>query len=339
MINKKFKLFSCCVTTRGANRAVIVDFQREAFHFFSNSIIDLLDEYSNKSIYNLFKDFENDKLILKKYIRYFLDNELILITEESDNFPSISNDFIRPFELDTLTIELALLKTNEALFFKIEIDKLGVTCLRLICEDTTSGDLEKLLTYIKKSKINSVVLFVKYNKNILGKIAKISSENPIITQVVYYDYDGKNIADKKIITNHNFFSFPIEIVLSMRVSSLRDFVLNMTFFSESLHFNSTYNRTVYIDKLGYIKRYINDNCIFGNIENANLDEVISTSKFKEFWAISRDKIKVCSDCEFRYICSDGNIPYKENETDLYYSKKIKCNYDPYQIKWDDNKNN
>ncbi|MNR20138.1 hypothetical protein D3C85_1369660 [compost metagenome] len=89
----------------------------------------------------------------------------------------------------------------------------------------------------------------------------------------------------------------------MRVNSLRDFVFNMTFFRESLHFNSTCIRTVYIDKLGYIKRYINDNSIFSNIENANLNEVISTSKFKEFWAISRDKIKVCGDCEFRCICS------------------------------------
>lgn len=60
---------------------------------------------------------------------------------------------------------------------------------------------------------------------------------------------------------------------------------------------------------------------------------VVNQKIKEFWGINKDKIKVCKDCEFRYICPDGTIPYKENESELFYSTKTVCNYDPYKNLW------
>ncbi|MFV5703038.1 hypothetical protein ACM55F_14295 [Flavobacterium sp. XS2P12] len=87
------------------------------------------------------------------------------------------------------------------------------------------------------------------------------------------------------------------------------------------------------DRNGDIKRHNEDQSIFGNIDITDLNEVVDNEEVKKFWAISKDKILVCKDCEFRYICPDGSIPFKEKETDIFYSTKTKCNYDPYKNLW------
>lgn len=36
----------------------------------------------------------------------------------------------------------------------------------------------------------------------------------------------------------------------------------------------------------------------------SLIKAIKAKGFKDLWAINKDKILVCQDCEFRYICTD-----------------------------------
>ena len=45
-----------------------------------------------------------------------------------------------------------------------------------------------------------------------------------------------------------------------------------------------------------------------------------------------DKIIVCKDCEFRYICTDCRIFIKDNNN--IYSQPLHCNYNPYIAKWE-----
>ena len=106
MINKKFQLFQCCIPVKGFKTGLIIDFQRKSFHRVPNQIIDFIEEYKNKNLYELFFDFKNNKDILKKYIKYFIDNELIIISDNLDVFPKIDTSFIRPFSLDVVCLEI-----------------------------------------------------------------------------------------------------------------------------------------------------------------------------------------------------------------------------------------
>ena len=108
MINKKFKLFTNCFSVKGINRAIIIDTQRKNYYILPNQIIDYLNEYSGKPILNLFQDFKNDKIILKKYIRFFLKNELVIFDIDINLYAPISNSFERPYGLDIITIDLNL---------------------------------------------------------------------------------------------------------------------------------------------------------------------------------------------------------------------------------------
>ena len=71
--------------------------------------------------------------------------------------------------------------------------------------------------------------------------------------------------------------------------------------------------------------------VFGNIKDTTLKEAIEKPGFKKYWDINKDKIHVCKDCEFRYICTDCRA-YVEDPEDIL-SKPLKCGYNPYTGEW------
>lgn len=62
----------------------------------------------------------------------------------------------------------------------------------------------------------------------------------------------------------------------------------------------------------------------GTLGDLNITEIINNSKFKNYDLITKDKVKDCKDCEFRYICTDFRVFIKD-KNDLF-SKPEKCNY-------------
>jgi SPASM domain peptide maturase of grasp-with-spasm system len=71
---------------------------------------------------------------------------------------------------------------------------------------------------------------------------------------------------------------------------------------------------------------------YGHIENTLLADVVENESFRKIWSVSKDAIKVCQDCEFRYICQDCRA-YTNDENDPY-SKPLKCKYNPYTGLWE-----
>lgn len=64
---------------------------------------------------------------------------------------------------------------------------------------------------------------------------------------------------------------------------------------------------------------------YGNIKSTSLVDVCALRKFRSYWFITKDKIKVCKDCEYRYVCNDCRAFVKHK-----FDKPKKCNYDPYK---------
>jgi SPASM domain peptide maturase of grasp-with-spasm system len=115
--------------------------------------------------------------------------------------------------------------------------------------------------------------------------------------------------------------------------STRYFVSNLNFFTESQHHNTCLNRKISIDQNGNIKNCPNMTKDYRNISSTTLQEALNHPDFKKYWNITKDKISVCKDCEFRHICTDCRA-YIENPEDIY-SKPLKCGYNPYTCEWED----
>lgn len=70
---------------------------------------------------------------------------------------------------------------------------------------------------------------------------------------------------------------------------------------------------------------------YGNIATTELKELLNNPEFTKLWYITKDKVEVCKDCEFRNICTDCRC-FLTDETNIF-SKPKNCSYDPYTNKW------
>jgi SPASM domain peptide maturase of grasp-with-spasm system len=103
------------------------------------------------------------------------------------------------------------------------------------------------------------------------------------------------------------------------------------FIKEAQLQNSCLANKISIDADGNIKNCPSMKESFGNVRDTTLAEAIEKPGFKKYWDINKDKIHVCKDCEFRYVCTDCRA-YVEDPEDIL-SKPLKCGYNPYTGEW------
>ncbi|MFH1551928.1 MAG: radical SAM protein [bacterium] len=70
----------------------------------------------------------------------------------------------------------------------------------------------------------------------------------------------------------------------------------------------------------------------GNIKKDSLTGILNSDKLIKLWGLSKDKIEVCRDCEYRYVCFDCR-PQAKGETGNLYAKPKECLYNPYIGEW------
>lgn len=190
-------------------------------------------------------------------------------------------------------------------------------------------DLSQLLRDINKlneGPFRNCQIYIPYSKNVVSVANKFLNSSQIIGQVCIH-------------------STPIElnytesdrIMFSHQIISSEDccghispeyFSAALEVFSESLKYNSCLNKKIAIDKRGFIKNCPSLNFSFGHISNSKLTDILQNKEFSALWNLSKDKIEVCKDCEFRYVCTDCRANVKSQN-----AKPSKCSYDPYNGVW------
>lgn len=72
--------------------------------------------------------------------------------------------------------------------------------------------------------------------------------------------------------------------------------------------------------------------VIGNLLDNQLSDVLASDRLRDLWGLTKDKVAVCRDCEYRYACDDCR-PLAEGESGDLYAKYPHCTYDPYHGVW------
>ena len=329
MIGEYYKFFECCVVVKGANRAAIYDLQRLNFHFIPNSVIEVFKDYENKKISSLYNDYASQKEQLEKYFKYLLTNELIFKTDNPESFPKMSSVLEKPHVLDFLFLEIDDLQNFKLDFLENCIDKTGLEHLVVINSNNSIQNFETVLNLLNYSRVKMITFISVFDENLIVDILKLKSKHERLKKIIFVNSPIKFL---KIEDDQNIDYFPnsLEILLTRRIKSTKNFTLNTKTYLESLNNNLYFNRKVYISNSGEVKPSFVQKDFFGNIEKENLNDIILKDGFQRVWKITKDEIEVCKDCEFRYMCPDNRIPLKNDR--LYYHE-TSCSYNPYTNKW------
>ena len=111
------------------------------------------------------------------------------------------------------------------------------------------------------------------------------------------------------------------------------FFVNQEFFEKNRNWNSCWFGKIAVTSEGNVLP-----CVFareqvaGNIKQSSLSEILNSEIMLDFWGLTKDKVEVCKDCEFRYVCQDCR-PWAYGITGKLTAKSPRCTYDPYTGVW------
>ena len=318
-----FELYENIKMSKGIKRYSLLDLQNNLLYFipvkfgdkieskrvFSHSDTDLSVEQFNELI---------DLQIIKKY--------------DANHVSAISSfEFDYPATISNAIVEISSNNLNYLEDINKYLKDFGCPVVSFVIVDTIRTNILKRVVSTYKS-IQIIIASKEYDEISLVKLFR---GNQNIVSLVFTDFP---LSKKSIVLKDNFGALrsvsytctPYNSKLCGLVAA-SSFLLNYQFYTESLHHNSCLNRKISIDAEGNIKNCPSMKESFGNIRDTTLAEAIEKPGFKEYWDINKDKIHVCKDCEFRYICTDCRA-YVEDPEDIL-SKPLKCGYNPYTGEW------
>lgn len=328
-------MFSNCIQVKGYNRSIICDLQKEDYFLIPNSLYD----FFNGDIFELNlnnKYLDDEKTTINQYISFLLEKNLIFEINENEIelFPKLDLTWDYPSTISNAIFDI---NNNEFNWEKIIKQLTAIQCYHIQVRSYSFLDFEQIkeiCNIIFSSMIFSIEFIVPYNNKIENQNWMVLIENfPKIRNVIFYGSERNEI----IHSANNGFSGVYKVISTikseMNCGNIQSeyFSVNIPTFTESNNYNTCLNRKISIDSEGNIKNCPSCSNSFGNIKNTTLAEAIEKPGFKDMWYITKDKIDVCKDCEFRHICTDCRVFIKDPEN--IYSQPAKCTYNPYIAKW------
>ena len=329
-----FLLYATCVPVGGYIQTAIYDIQNHTAKAIPNELFALVTEAKNCSVGYLKTKYKEDDII-DELFDYLAGENMGFYTKHPGLFPEMDLTWEVPYLITNIIMDIGPETIIPEKIFD-EIEQSGCQAMQIrYMYAPDIADLKSFMEKIHTSRLRSIELFIQYDDrytksnyneilNLDGRIrvlyvysSPVYKECDLINEKNAYGYMVKqDISDSKLCGNINSSAF----------------MVNLSLLTESQYHNTCLNRKVYIDSKGNIKNCPAMEHDFGNIKDILLKDAIEKPGFKKLWDINKDRIDVCKDCEYRYMCTDCRCFIKDPEN--IYSQPAKCTYNPYIAKWE-----
>ncbi|MNK00441.1 hypothetical protein D3C87_182260 [compost metagenome] len=325
IVNKNtpiLKLYPNVIPVKGYNRSLLVDLLKGKPYLVPNDLIDYLEQVPGEEV--------------KEYEKFILDNELgICIDPELGTCLTPLPTAYHPVS----KLNNAILELDEHSSWNIpavleQLDQLGTQFLevRFLDYDSMLKNLSTLQKYTEETTIESIQLLIPFNNNLKHFLDSALYKRffRLNTLVIYNAPSGfelKEPAYNLVFTRQKSVSH--EYCGNISPES---FAINTQAYARNRNYNSCLAHKMSIDKEGFICNCPSTNTKYGHSDSVSLYEVLANKQFREKWELTKDKLLVCSVCEFRWICSDCRAFTLD---DLENGKPSKCGYNPFINLWSD----
>lgn len=340
MKNKSiYKRYSSFVPIRGLRRSIIYDLQLGDFHFIPNKLYEILNENHNLD-FEIIKSNYSEEVhsTIDEYFSFLIEKNIIFECEAevAELFIPLPTEWYYPGEVSNAVIELDsnTMIPLEKIINDLEILGCQDLQIKLFDKNLLNG-FEKKLDLFEGTIIKSIELLIECPTGYsdLYEIAEsLCKRYPRLYNVIFCGTTlNKNIKiNPNNMGNIILTKYSLNIgVEDRKVANLNGFMPNIFKYTEALSFNLYFNKKIYIDRFGLVKNGEYQLNNFGNVKEKSIVEICITEEFKKLGNVKKDQIKVCKDCEFRYMCVDFRIPEKDSDSEYFYYKN-QCNYDPYK---------
>lgn len=306
-----FKIFTDCIPIKGLNSSLIYDLNKNCFYQMENSFLEVLNFADGKLINDIITKYSEEVMY---FLNSLVENNIAFYTSSPEEFPSMTFEYSDPSIIINSILEIGNLTNFDILDTMKQLIDLNCKSITIII---TSNDkvidsyLSSIISVTDKSSIKNIdlILDYKYFNFCREKLLKQTSR---IGRILFYNNLSAQV--NEIVRDTKLLSTSLDEISYTEIINPQEFTTNPKLFSESLLYNIGLNRSVTIDKNGYIKNHITHKRTFGHINECNLSEIIGLSEFQKSWKISNDNIEGCKLCKFRYCCfSNSEIHFKNGK--------------------------
>jgi len=314
---KRIAIHSHIVMTKGFSKSILLDHRNSTWFDINHETHDIICECQTSIDDCLNKRSIIDKKFIIEYIDVLILNNIFFLVDEKIIFESFeSRNKLSDFDQLILVIgENSTFDINKALY---EINNYSFNCILIDLDGVAIPDINSIknVYLILRSDFKKFIFsHLEFASTIFSEIHFYNSPNEEVLMVnyckiIYYQNGNANVTCGQI--SEYWFNVDSNVYSNRK-------------------YNSCLQGKVTIDAEGNIKNCPSMKESYGNIKDTTLAEAIEKPGFKKYWDINKDKIHVCKDCEFRYICTDCRA-YIEDPEDIL-SKPLKCGYNPYTGEW------
>jgi SPASM domain peptide maturase of grasp-with-spasm system len=325
---------------KGHHRSVILDIQRGILDFIPNELYEIYQKY-NKQEVNYILSYYNpeEQEIVQEYIDFLLKNEYAILGTEHDvkHIVDLPTSYNYCGQITNCVCEYSsFLKENIRLVLNTIDKQLGCSAFQLLCP--TKVSIADLNAFLKNCTdliyISHIEIIMPYSIEYTGNtLDKFLHANWLVNRIILFNSPVDKVDDRThsfiIHTRQNFSPFRCGLV------SKEYFTQNMFHITEAMNHNTCLHKKLSIDGEGNIKNCLFSDENFGNILENNILDITKSKSFTKHWNTHKDKIEVCKDCEFRYVCTDCRTFIKKPGN--IFSQPLYCTYNPYIAKWENEK--
>lgn len=320
-----------CIPVKGANRSCIYDLGRGKHYLIPNLLCEVLSQKFGNKVEDIAHVL--GELTFNEYFSFLEKNEIIQFLDEDELrfWPKLSLEFDSIGPISNCIIELNDNQITKRLIK--QITSLGCRHVELrILGNKTKAKINNILASFEHSGITTISLNLINTGISETECLFLENSDVRISQINIIEEAGNEKFSQGEGTVNFLVGVPIWGEEDTHISP-NNFFVNMQFFIEAYNKNIAYNGKLFllVDGQIYVSKKGKP---VGTWNGAGLNW--NETRFKKevsLWEISKDKVAVCKDCEFRYMCYDQRIPRKIRNSE-YYTYDNDCNYNPYISKWE-----
>ena len=255
-----------------------------------------------------------------------LDNELVIKTDGVVPLKFTVNT--QAYKTNVLLRQLQLKINGECDISCEECGNIG-SC----CRDNKNMTIKTLKNIVKQFKhiiIQSILIIGGNPLLCFDLIKRIRSEIDSAEYKIFLKDSQINEDDVKKLKDMGYKI--TQAVCENLCISEDDMEVDIFMYFYNQQFNPCWGNKIAINSQGDIKPCLWSDIIIGNISRDNVKDLIFTGKFDLYWELSKNKFKVCNECEFRFLCPDCRVVTLK-ETGSIYAKTSYCKYNPENGNW------
>lgn len=323
--------------TKGYCRTMMCDLKKDMWLFIPNEYYELILLFKKYTI-----DFIECKNIIPSldlyaFVDFILINNHGQIVDDIELFPDIELKWDSPHFIENAVIDID--KNSSHDYFKIADELQCLFCKNIqfrFFSDRNISEVAYVIGVFKNRDFESIDFVVKYSDKINKEdYLSLAYQNPSVSFIVHSAPENSFFESelKQIYPVVGYVQYTPQIITSAKCCGIinKDGFVFPKFprdFIEGVVKNKCLNRKISISVTGEIKNCPSMNIGYGNIKNTSLKDVYLNKMFRSFWSITKDKVSICKDCEYRYVCNDCRAFAKSR-----FGKPSKCSYNPYNASW------